>query len=217
MMIRNEQAGRITKGLVSMLVIAVLLIAFTGVFAYFSSASTQVVAQVAEFDINRPTAVPDVTAEDALQSGLFLAFGVLGGISLIVIVLQGLRFVLSSGNAEKTAQARNGIIYSLVGLTIALAGSSLTQFVLKYFNPEDGQIEVVGANNLFVKIASLIALGIGIISVVMVVIAGIRYSLSSGNTETTNSARNTIIYAMIGLAIAIVAGPIISLVISLIT
>ena len=197
----------------TLLILGTIALVLAGLFLYFDSALIQVGATTINID---PPAVPRPTPEDALQNGLFLAFGLLGGISLIVIVLQGLRFVLSSGNPEKTTQARNGIIYALVGLTVALAGSSVTQFALTYFNPSDG-IEIVGADNLFAKIAYLITAIVGIISVFMIVIAGMRYILSSGNSEQTTSARNTIIYAMIGLVIAIVAGPIISLMISLLT
>ena len=197
-----------------LLILGAITLILAGLFLYFDSALTQVGATT--INIAPPGGVPSDPPEATLQKSLVLAFGILGGISLIVIVFQGLRFVLSSGNPEKTTQARNGIIYALVGLTVALAGSSITHFALNYFNPS-GEIEIVGANNILVKIAYLITVIVGIISVFMIVIAGMRYILSSGNVEQANSARNTIIYAIIGLVIAIVAGPLIALMINLLT
>ncbi len=43
------------------------------------------------------------------------------------------------------------------------------------------------------------------ISIVMIIIGGIRYVTSQGDPGSTKSARDTIIYAVIGLAIAAVA------------
>ena len=47
--------------------------------------------------------------------------------------------------------------------------------------------------------------GIGIISVVMIIIGGIRYATSGGNAEKVKSAKNTILYAVVGLAVALLA------------
>jgi hypothetical protein len=46
---------------------------------------------------------------------------------------------------------------------------------------------------------------IGIISVVMLIIGGIKYATSSGDEKKVTSAKNTIIYAILGLAVAILA------------
>lgn len=41
----------------------------------------------------------------------------------------------------------------------------------------------------------------GIIAVIMIIIGGIRYITSSGDSNSTASARNTIIYALVGLVV----------------
>lgn len=46
---------------------------------------------------------------------------------------------------------------------------------------------------------------IGAISVIMIVIGGIKYTTSNGNADQTKSAKNTILYAIIGLVVAILA------------
>ena len=51
-----------------------------------------------------------------------------------------------------------------------------------------------------------------IIATIMLFVGAIRYALSTGNSEALSKARNTIIYALVGLLICIVAGPIISVV-----
>lgn len=42
----------------------------------------------------------------------------------------------------------------------------------------------------------------GAIAVIVIIVAGIQFVLSQGNSEKTNKARNTIIYAGVGLALA---------------
>lgn len=50
--------------------------------------------------------------------------------AVIVIVVQGLRMVLSSGDSNAIAGARNGIIYAIVGLAIAIAAPHIVGYVL---------------------------------------------------------------------------------------
>ena len=46
---------------------------------------------------------------------------------------------------------------------------------------------------------------VGILSVIMIIFAGIRYVTAHGDKGQVESAKNTLIYAIVGLIIAIVA------------
>lgn len=46
---------------------------------------------------------------------------------------------------------------------------------------------------------------IGLIAVLMIVIAGFRFVTSNGDSNTVSSAKNTILYAVIGIVIAVMA------------
>lgn len=59
-----------------------------------------------------------------------------------------------------------------------------------------GVIEVV-INTLLFLVAA--------IAVIMIIIGGIRYATSGGNASTVTAAKNTILYAVIGLVVAILA------------
>ena len=54
---------------------------------------------------------------------------------------------------------------------------------------------------------------IGILSVVMLIVGGIRYVVSGGNQSQVEGARNTILYAIVGLVIAFVAWGIVNFVV----
>ena len=58
---------------------------------------------------------------------------------------------------------------------------------------------------------------IGVISVVMIIIGGIRYATSGGSADKVKSAKNTILYACVGLAVALLALAIVTFVQSTVT
>jgi len=55
------------------------------------------------------------------------------------------------------------------------------------------------------KVVDLLSVIVGIIAVIMIIVAGFRYITSGGNQESVKSAKNTLIYAVIGLVIVALA------------
>ncbi len=60
-------------------------------------------------------------------------------------------------------------------------------------------------NGIFTTIVNILLFIIGAISVIMLIIGGIRYTISGGDSGQVTSAKNTILYAIIGLVIAFLA------------
>jgi multisubunit Na+/H+ antiporter MnhB subunit len=52
------------------------------------------------------------------------------------------------------------------------------------------------------------------IAVIMIVIGGIRYTTSNGDSSQVKSAKDTIMYAVIGLVVAILAYAIVNFILS---
>lgn len=67
-------------------------------------------------------------------------------------------------------------------------------------------------DGLIKKVVNLLLWAIGIISVIMIIIGGIRYATSNGDSNQVTAAKNTIMYAVIGLVIAIFAYAIVNFV-----
>ncbi len=59
--------------------------------------------------------------------------------------------------------------------------------------------------NIFVTVANLIIFLVGAVAVIMLIIGGLRYVLSQGNSSSIEGAKNTILYAVIGIIVAILA------------
>lgn len=62
-------------------------------------------------------------------------------------------------------------------------------------------------------IVNILLFLLGAIAVIMIVIGGIRYATSNGDQSAITSAKNTILYAVIGLIVAIMAYAIVNFVI----
>lgn len=61
----------------------------------------------------------------------------------------------------------------------------------------------------FVKdIIALLLIAIGIISVIVIIVGGIRFTTSNGDSAKIKSAKDTILYAIVGLVVAVLAFPI---------
>ncbi|MGZ6004952.1 MAG: hypothetical protein ACXWLH_02260 [Candidatus Saccharimonadales bacterium] len=62
-----------------------------------------------------------------------------------------------------------------------------------------------GVNSLITMIVNILSVIVGIVAVIMIIIGGFRFVTSGGDSNNTNSARNSIIYAIVGLVIVAVA------------
>jgi hypothetical protein len=60
-------------------------------------------------------------------------------------------------------------------------------------------------NNLIHTIVNLLSAIVGIVAVVMIIVGGLRYITSGGNDASVTGAKNTILYAIIGLIIVALA------------
>jgi heme/copper-type cytochrome/quinol oxidase subunit 2 len=60
-------------------------------------------------------------------------------------------------------------------------------------------------NNLIHTIVNLLSAIVGIVAVIMIIFGGLRYITSGGNDSSVTGAKNTILYAIIGLIIVALA------------
>ena len=62
-----------------------------------------------------------------------------------------------------------------------------------------------GDGSIFTTVVNVMLFIIGAICVIMLIWGGIRYTTSAGNAASVTAAKNTIMYAIIGLVIAFLA------------
>lgn len=81
-------------------------------------------------------------------------------------------------------------------------------------NPESSD-PLLGPDGVITKATQFISMAVGAVSVIMIIVGGLKYIISSGDPANTNTAKNTILYAVIGLVIAIAAQAIVLFVLRL--
>lgn len=114
-------------------------------------------------------------------------------------------------------------IQILTGLGAALslsAGKVMALSVQEGAEAARGQgmpAELIGQHGVFTQITNTILYAIGIVSVVMLIYGGLRYVISGGDSKKVTDAKNTILYAIIGLIISILAFAIVNFVINAVT
>ena len=71
-----------------------------------------------------------------------------------------------------------------------------------------------GNEGIFRQVTNTILYIVGIIAVIMLIVGGIKYVVSGGDSKKVTDAKNTVLYAIIGLVIAFLAFAIVNFVIS---
>lgn len=71
-----------------------------------------------------------------------------------------------------------------------------------------------GGTGVFKQVTNTILYIVGVIAVIMLIIGGVKYLISGGDAKKVTDAKNTILYAIIGLVIAFLAFAIVNFVIS---
>lgn len=67
---------------------------------------------------------------DNVQNAIQIAFAIAGSIAVIIIIIAGFRYILSSGDPQEAAKAKNTILYALIGLVVIVLGSAIVRFVI---------------------------------------------------------------------------------------
>ncbi len=82
-------------------------------------------------------------------------------------------------------------------------------------NPTNNPL--LGPGGTLTEVINVIAIIAGVAAVIMMIIGGIMFVTASGDSQRVNSAKNTIIYAIVGLVVIVLARFIIELIVGRIT
>ncbi len=79
--------------------------------------------------------IPDENTETDLmgrvKDAINVVLSVVGVVAVVVIIIGGISFITSQGDASKVTKARNTILYGVVGLAVALLAYAIVNFVLQ--------------------------------------------------------------------------------------
>ena len=134
--------------------------------------------------------------------------GVVGYLAICFVIWGGYQYMLANGDPGKVAKGKKTITNSLIGLAICMLASTISGMVSDIVAEGDGV-----SDNIFTTAMNHAFLWAGIIAVIVIVFGGIQYITSNGNPSGVQKAKQTIMYAAIGLAITLMAVAIVNFVV----
>lgn len=64
---------------------------------------------------------------------------------------------------------------------------------------------IYGPNGIITRVTKLMSMAVGIAAVIVITIGGLQYVLSTGDPSKTAKAKNMILFAVVGIVIAVMA------------
>ncbi len=129
-------------------------------------------------------------------------------LAVLAIILSGFMYLLSAGNADRIKTAKSWLTFAITGLVLAVLASAITDFI---WQAAQGNSAADIINNIAVQVGGLMA-GLG---TVIFIWAGILWVTSAGNADRIKTAKQAMTGAVIGIALGLLAKPIVDFIISL--
>lgn len=105
-------------------------------------------------------------------------------------------------------------IATLVSTPTYAACTSATTCIEDGVKTTSGGKKTTSVGDVIKTIVDVLLYVLGAVAVIMIVIGGIRYTISQGDSTAITAAKNTILYAVIGLVVAILAYAIVHFVVT---
>jgi hypothetical protein len=81
-------------------------------------------------------------------------------------------------------------------------------------NQSSGSDPLFGANGIATKVTQFLTIIAGLASVISLILGGIQFITSSGDSQKVKKARTTLIYASIGMVVSLLAQGVVSFILS---
>ena len=83
--------------------------------------------------VNKAGGENQTTLGQQIQNVINVLLFIIGAVSVIMIILGGIRYVLSNGDSSQITAAKNTILYAVIGLIVALLAYAIVNFVVTQF------------------------------------------------------------------------------------
>ena len=125
------------KLLLSLAAVAMTVFGFGGVLAAVPAYAACTPEEIANGTMSMLDCVDSEVADQEkfnltgmLTTIINVVIGVVGFIAVIMMILGGISFITSQGDAAKVTKAKNTILYGVVGLIVAMLAFAIVNFVL---------------------------------------------------------------------------------------
>lgn len=158
----------------------------------------------------------EVDGEEKLKESIWkivfniatLVLQIMGYIAVLIIAYGGFLYLISAGDPGKAEKGRKTIVNAVIGLALAMSASIVTSIVVDVAK----EARAGSMSEFITSILNRVFLWAGIIAGIMVVYGGISYTKSVGEPAKVQKARQTLVFAAIGLAIVLLSAAIVNLI-----
>ena len=138
---------------------------------------------------------------------------IVGYVALGFIIYGGYLYMVSSGDAGKIASGKKTITRAIIGLLIVACAKMIFGAILSAMGTRT-QVGAGGETAVIMHAINWVIGVAGIVCVIYIVVGGVGYMTSAGDVGKLQRAKNTILYAIIGLIIVALSFAITNFVIS---
>lgn len=124
---------KITNILMALGVLSALVVAPVAVAVDVQAAAPAIVADTvdqAQQGVNKVGGGGGQGLGTFLKQIINILLFIIGAISVIMIIIGGLRYVLSGGDANSIKAGKDSVLYAIIGLVVALMAYAIVNFVL---------------------------------------------------------------------------------------
>lgn len=161
-------------------------------------------------DFNNESAI--IAGVSQIASNIFTDISVIAAYLVIgYVIYGGYLYMFSSGDASKAAAGKKTLTHAFTGLAIVMLANVILNAIRIALLGANGKFSncigdaCVDANTMVTNAIQWVIGIAGVVSAVFIVIGGIGYMTSSGDSSKLQKSKSTILYALIGLAIVALA------------
>jgi hypothetical protein len=82
-----------------------------------------------------PTINTNPGGDTLTQKILPLVFNIAAALAIVFVAYGGFKYVISRGDPQATARAKDTILYAIIGLVVAILANVIVTFVIKRVSP----------------------------------------------------------------------------------
>lgn len=129
-------------------------------------------------------------------------------LAIFFIMYGGFLFITGASNPSTVEKARKSIFNAVIGLVIALGAIAIVNFIFNIIGnaatDSNGIVQLTG-EQLLQNILNIVYFVVGIIAIIVIILGGLMYTISSGDPAKVTRAKNMLTYSIVGLIIVIAA------------
>ncbi len=154
--------------------------------------------------ITIPNPLKYSTVDGFVSSVMSAIQGIVVVLAILAIVIGGVMYVISAGNSGLMTSAKGAITGAMIGLAIVIAAPSFLKEVYSIVGGKESPAELQAALSL-TQIATnalqfLLSI-VGIIAIIMLIIGGMAYLTSGGDSKRADVGKEIVKNSLIGIAI----------------